>query len=86
MSGPISGEPATCVVYRSTRKADTYLYVEREGDFTRVPESLQRMLGGLEQVMTVDLVPERRLARADVETVRRRLVDDGYFLQVPPLS
>ncbi|MEJ2343985.1 MAG: YcgL domain-containing protein [Gammaproteobacteria bacterium] len=80
----MNGGPARCVVYRSTRKADTYLYIDREDDFTRVPEPLRVMLGALERVMTLELAPGRRLARADVETVRRRLAEDGYYLQVPP--
>jgi uncharacterized protein YcgL (UPF0745 family) len=66
------------------RKVDTYLFIEREDDFSRVPESLRLMLGGLDRVMTLDLAPGRRLARADVETVRRRLAQDGYYLQMPP--
>ena len=80
----MNGEPASCVVYRSTRRADTYLFIEREDDFTRVPASLLSMLGVLERVMVLELAPGRKLARADVETVRRRLMQDGYYLQMPP--
>lgn len=84
MKAAAGGEPMRCVVYRSVRKVDTYLYVEREDDFTRVPESLRLMLGNLERVMALDLAPGRRLARADVDAVRRRLEQDGYYLQMPP--
>lgn len=74
----------SCAIYRSLKKFDSYLYVEREGDFTRVPPALLRMLGGLEFVMTLELTPQRKLANADVAQVRRQLSEQGYYLQLPP--
>lgn len=65
-------------------KADTYLYVEREDDFSRVPEALLERLGRLEWVMNLQLQPQRSLARADVGHVMRQLRAEGYFLQMPP--
>ncbi|HSH28597.1 MAG TPA: YcgL domain-containing protein [Thiohalobacter sp.] len=73
-----------CVIYKGDRKADTYLYVETEGDFSRVPDSLLQLLGNLEQVMTLELHPERALARADPEQVREQLRRQGFYLQLPP--
>ena len=73
-----------CVIYKGRRKADTYLYVERVADFSRVPAALLELLGELELVLQLTLSPERQLAQADVEQVRRQLREQGYFLQMPP--
>lgn len=73
-----------CVVYKGCRKADTYLYIEREDDFSRVPKALLDMLGRVERVMELELVPGRVLAQADPEQVRRLLREQGYYLQMPP--
>jgi len=77
-------EALSCVVYRGSRKADTYLFVERAGDFSRVPEALLAQLGELAQVLELELHPERRLARADVAVVMQALRENGFYLQLPP--
>lgn len=73
-----------CAIYRSLKKWDTYLYVEKKDDFERVPRPLRDMLGGLEFVMTLELGPRRKLANADAEQVRRELKEQGYYVQLPP--
>ena len=73
-----------CVIYKSDRKQDAYLYIEREGDFTRVPEALLALLGRLEHVMALELTEGRRLAQADPSQVRELLRVQGYYLQMPP--
>jgi hypothetical protein len=73
-----------CVIYKGNRKQDTYLYIEREDDFTRVPEALLRMLGPLQRVMTLELAEGRTLAQADPAQVRTQLAEQGYYLQMPP--
>ncbi len=71
-------------VYKSARKADTYLYIDRKDDFTRVPGSLLDLMGRLDYVLEVDLASREKLARADIDEVRSGLQDSGYFLQLPP--
>lgn len=73
-----------CAVYKSRRRANTYLYVEAENDFRRVPQVLLHMLGTLELVLTLELDARRTLAQADPEEVRRQLLEQGYYLQLPP--
>ncbi len=73
-----------CAIYRSNKKADTYLYVQEEGNFSRVPADLLSLLGRLDLVMTLELTPDRTLARADPEQVRQQLEARGYYLQLPP--
>lgn len=71
-------------VYKSSRKADTYVYLrEREG-FALLPEPLRADLGTLVFVLEVALTPERKLARADVVVVRAHLAEHGFHIQMPP--
>lgn len=71
-------------VYKSLRKADTYIYFAVRDDFTRLPEPLRAQLGTLQFVMELALTPERRLAREDAATVRGNLATRGFHLQFPP--
>jgi hypothetical protein len=73
-----------CAVYKGNKKPDTYLYLDREDDFSRVPEALLALLGSLELVLTFDLVPDRRLPMADAAEVVSSLASRGYYLQFPP--
>ncbi len=74
-----------CSIYKSSAKSDTYLYVERENDFSRVPAALLAKLGRLDWVMNLKLHPARPLARADAGQVLAQLRVEGYFLQMPPI-
>ena len=62
-------------VYKSLKKADTYVYLAARDDFTRLPEPLRTQLGKLEFVLDVALTPERKLARAVAEEAARGGVD-----------
>ncbi len=73
-----------CVVYKGKKRRDTYLFIEREGDFSRIPESLLNMLGELELVLSIELSEDRKLASADVSDVRKQLQEEGFYLQLPP--
>lgn len=72
-----------CVVYRGRRRDDSYLFVERRDDFSRVPDALLAMLGGVEFVMDLNLWPARRLAQSSSVEVIRQLRMQGYYLQMP---
>lgn len=71
-------------VYKSQRKADTYVYLAARDDFARLPDALLAQLGALTFVLDVALTPERRLARGDAETVRANLAAQGFHLQLAP--
>ena len=71
-------------VYKSLKKADTYLSLAKRDDFAGLPEPLRTQLGTLQFVLEVDLVPERRLARENPEVVRANLASRGFHLQFPP--
>lgn len=71
-------------VYKSLKKADTYVYLSARDDFARLPEPLRAQLGGLQFVLEVALVPERKLALEDPAVVRDNLVMRGFHVQFPP--
>jgi len=73
-------------VYKSLKKADTYVYLAARDDFARLPESLRTQLGPLEFVLDVALTPGRKLAREDADVVRDNLALRGFHLQLPPAS
>lgn len=73
-----------CTVYRSLKKADTYLYVEKNGDFDKVPDQLKSLLGKLTLVMTLDLDKRANLGQADLAKVKEELAEKGFYLQLPP--
>ena len=71
-------------VYKSLRKADTFVYLAARDDFERIPGPLREQLGGLSFVLEVTLDADRKLARENVDTVRENLVLRGFHLQMPP--
>ncbi|MDQ3056528.1 MAG: YcgL domain-containing protein [Pseudomonadota bacterium] len=73
-------------VYKSQRKADTYLYLAARDDFARVPDALLTQLGALQFVLEVALTPERTLATEDAAVVRENLAMRGFHLQFPPAT
>lgn len=72
-------------VYGSPRVDGMYLYVDA-GDtaLAAVPEALLARFGVPRHVMSVELWPQRRLARVDAAAVLAALDGAGYFLQLPP--
>ena len=74
----------SCWIYKGTKRDEMYLYVDREDDFAKVPAALLTAMGELELVMSLELHPGRKLARADVGQVMTDLASRGYFLQLPP--
>jgi uncharacterized protein YcgL (UPF0745 family) len=73
-----------CAVYKSVKKPDTYLFVMSGEEFERVPRALLAILGKLEFVMTVNLDKRDKLAQSDPQQVKTALLEQGYYLQLPP--
>lgn len=73
-------------VYKSLRKADTFVYLAARDDFETIPESLRAPLGSLAFVLEVALTPERKLARGNTAQVRENLTAQGFHIQFPPTS
>lgn len=73
-----------CEVYRSDRKAETYLYLAEGTAFDDLPEELQKQFGEPALVMKLLVKPDKPLARVDVKQVLLKLEEQGYYLQLPP--
>ncbi|MEQ4509872.1 MAG: YcgL domain-containing protein [Dickeya sp.] len=73
-----------CVIYRSSKREQTYLYVEKKDDFSRVPAELMKSFGLPHLVMLLPLDGSKKLASADIEKVKQMLKEQGFYLQLPP--
>ncbi len=73
-----------CRVYRSPRREEMYLYVDRERGLADVPAELLERFGEPQEVMSLVLTPERKLARAEVSDVLASIEQRGFYLQMPP--
>ncbi len=71
-------------IYRSGRKEEMYLYVDKSRDLQDVPEAFLAQFGEATPVMTLLLTPQRKLARARAAEVLERIENDGFYLQMPP--
>ena len=76
--------PQACVVYRCSKQPEMYVYLRPDLGAADLPPALAERTGRLTRVMELELSPERRLARVDVNRVIEQLAGPGYFLQMPP--
>ena len=77
-------QPVECHIYRTKKKSELYLYLAKEDDFSVVPKDIMGYFGTPEKSMVVELTPERKLARVDVNDVLKSLDEHGFFIQMPP--
>lgn len=73
-----------CSIYKTARKDEMYLYVDKKAQFSRVPEALLNQFGTPVLVCDLLLHPEKKLARAAVDEVLKSLEEKGFYLQMPP--
>lgn len=73
-----------CAIYSSSKRDQTYLYVEKKDDFSRIPEVLMKSFGTPQFAMMLSLDTRKKLASADIEKVKEALKQEGFYLQLPP--
>lgn len=73
-----------CEVFRSSRRAGMYLFVERDEGLARVPESLLTVFGKPESALLLELDAGRSLAAANAAEVLVAIREQGFYLQMPP--
>lgn len=73
-----------CTIYKCSKRADTFLYVEKADDFSKVPEELRKLIGTPKLFMTLDLDGRKKLGVAELEKVKNELLENGFYLQLPP--
>lgn len=72
-------------IYKSSKKDELYLYIEKKDDFSSVPQALYDSMGKEPIfVMEIELNPERKLAREDVANVIKSIEKQGFHVQIPP--
>ena len=71
-------------VFKSLKKLDTYLYLDKSQNFEELPSALRDSFGQYELVLEMELSPERKLARADANQVLADIALKGFYLQLPP--
>lgn len=84
MSQYTSSTKRFCSVYKSLKKQEMYLYLDRSSELTSLPEALLKLFGSAQHVMDMILTPEKTLARADAKTVLKDIEEKGFYLQMPP--
>lgn len=77
-------KPLIISIFKSTRKDEMYLYVEKSKGTADVPDALKEMFGPTTLAMTMLLKPDQKLARADTDKVMSAIRSEGYYLQMPP--
>lgn len=83
-----------CDVYKFPKSPDWYVYIARPNypedtheirDWLGVlPSDIRVKLGLGQFVMHLDLAERTKLAQADIEMVKARLAEQGYYVQAPP--
>lgn len=73
-----------CIVYKSSRRPDTFVYVADPDHLAKLPAALAQGLGPLAEVLRFELTPERKLAREDARLVCANIDHIGYHIQFPP--
>lgn len=73
-----------CTVYKSSKKADLFLFVPSDTAPEQLDPTILVPFGNLQAVMTLDLSTDRRLARSDTATIRRHIQALGFHVQMPP--
>ena len=71
-------------VYKSSHTSEMYLYVLKQEQFSKVPDTLKQVFGQEKHVMDLLLTPEKKLARVETEAVIKALEETGFYLQMPP--
>lgn len=82
MARPIKNQEIK--VFKSLKKLDTYLYLDKLQNFEELPSALRDSFGQYELVLEMELSPERKLARADTNQVLADITLKGFYLQLPP--
>ncbi len=73
-----------CEVFKSPRRDEMYLYVDKLRGLADVPDALLERFGTPAPAMTLILTADKPLARADAAQVIAAIDDQGFYLQMPP--
>lgn len=73
-----------CEVYKSSRKEEMYLYVDKRQGLAHVPALLLETFGKPLPVFTMLLTADKKLSRVNTADVVEGIHEKGFYLQMPP--
>ncbi|ALM54574.1 hypothetical protein AR456_07110 [Halomonas huangheensis] len=73
-----------CEIFKSSRKEEMYLYVDKLKGLEEVPEALLERFGKPVSAMTMILTADKALARTTGADVMKAIEEKGFYLQMPP--
>ena len=73
-----------CEIFKSKKKDETYLFVEKAFDLEELPLALKGVIGELIFVMELEISEGRKLARDEPLVVLANIKNQGFHLQLPP--
>lgn len=73
-----------CSIYRSLKRDEMYIYVEKLKGLKEVPDELYKLFGKPELVMDMLIKPDSKLSRVEAAMVLESIEEKGFFLQMPP--
>ena len=77
-------EKLLCEIFKSSRKDEMYLYVDKRKGMETVPEVLMETFGKPVPVLTMMLTADKPLARVKAADVMAAIEEQGFYLQMPP--
>lgn len=72
-----------CAVYKSQKKDETYVFIPTTTQLSDLPEELLKVLGQAEKIMTLNLTPEKKMARGNAGVIMKSIEEQGFYLQMP---
>ena len=76
-------EDITCYIYRSSAKADLYVYLLEKDNFDCLPAELKAGFARLDFAMELELNAQRKLIKEDKADVIKNLQAQGFHIQMP---
>ncbi|MWJ27781.1 hypothetical protein GPM19_06100 [Halomonas sp. ZH2S] len=73
-----------CEIFKSSRKEEMYLYVDKRKGLGEVPDGLLEQFGKPVPYLTMILRPTTTLARAKAVDVMAKIEEQGFYFQMPP--
>jgi len=73
-----------CSIYKSPKRDEMYLYVEKLKGIKDLPDALLGVFGKPIHVMDMPLKPDSKLSRVEAPKVLEDIEEKGYYLQMPP--
>ena len=77
-------EKLLCEIFKSSRKDEMYLYVDKRKGMETMPEALMETFGKPVPVLTMMLTADKPLARVKAADVMAAIEEQGFYLQMPP--